>query len=552
MIARPIDRLLALVSAVVGFLATWQAGRIGFYALDQSIVFDGAWRIANGQVPWRDFVLPAGLTPVVMQAAVFAAFGVSWTSYVLHAALLNAAASGIVYVFLRRFSLGRALSLGCAVVTAATLYPPNGTPYLEIHAFFFSLLALWLAKDAVESRLRFARWTAIAACAALAALSKQIPTAFVIPVVAILIAANQDRVSRADNLRRAGGAAGIVLAMGAALFAAVGVEVGLFWTHYLRLPFGIGSDRQPDLGDQLLAAVDSSVVSLPFTSRIFALVVIGFITAAVGSVLRAWKRRRQPSLPTGGVLLIVALWLVISSWLFTALTNNGREQAFGLIGLAGGLAMAGLRLAGESVGSDALSPASPWRAGPLVRSVVVVIGATGLMRDAAVFHRTVNLPRTVHEMHVDAAGWGTWVADSQMPPMMKTVGFSLWTAQSTYPSAATSLPALIEYLRGQRGNFLMLGDETVIYGLTGKPSPTPFLWFHPGLVWEDTPASHSQMNAWLERNLSRHDVRTVVLPANPGVWGWEVGTFDAVASRMPLRSACRSLGDYLLCPLGPQ
>jgi hypothetical protein len=278
-------------------------------------------------------------------------------------------------------------------------------------------------------------------------------------------------------------------------------------------------------------------------------VVIAFMTAAVGGVLQVRQQHRAPPLPPGGLLLIIALWLVISSWLFAALTNNAPEQAFGLIGLAAGLAMAGLSVNGKSAAPEVLSPASPWRAGRRVRSAVVVLGGAGLIGDAVLFHRTVNLPRTVHEMHVDAAALGTWTADVRMSPVMKAVGFSLWTAQSKYTSAATSLPALIEYLRGQRGNFLMLGDETIIYGLTGKPSPTPFLWFHPGLVWADT--SHAEMNAWLELNLSRHDVRTIILPANVGVLPWEIGTFDAVASRMPPRSACRGLGDYLLCPVEP-
>jgi hypothetical protein len=183
--------------------------------------------------------------------------------------------------------------------------------------------------------------------------------------------------------------------------------------------------------------------------------------------------------------------------------------------------------------------------------VVVVLAAAGLIADAVRFHRVVNLPRTAHEMYIDAAGWDTWTGDVRMSSLMKSVGFSLWTTQSKYVSTGTSLPALIEYFRARRGNFLMVGDETIVYGLTGRPSPTPFLWFHPGLVWDDAPASHAQMNAWLGRNLSLYDVDTIVLPAKVGVFRWEIGAFEALASRMPPRSACRSLGDYLLCRLAP-
>ncbi len=548
---RRIDSTLALAVAAVGFLATWQAGRIGFYALDQSIVFDGAWRVLSGQIPWRDFVLPAGLTPVLMQAAVFAVFGVSWSSYVLHAAFVNAAASAIVYVFLRRCSLGRIMSAGCAIVTAATLYPPNGTPYLETHALFFSIAALCLAKDAASAPLSWVRWIAIAGCAVFAALSKQIPTGFIVPVLAVLIGANQDGVSRRMNVRCAAAACGTVVAIGAVMFAAAGVSFGLFWTHYLRLPLAIGANRHVALGRRLEVAAESAATALPLTNRLFAAMVIVFVTVVVGGLLRARKTARVPPMPAGGALVIIALWLMMSTWLFVVLTNNEPQQAFGLIGLAAGLAMAGVCLSGKAVGSDVLSPFSPWRAGPRVRAVVVVVGAAGLLADAVHFHRVVNLPRTAHEMHVDLAGWGTWSADARMSRTMKEVGFSLWTAQSQYTSAATSLPLLIEHLRDHAGNFLMMGDETVIYGLTGRPSPTPFLWFHPGLVWEDTPLSHARINASLEEGIRRYDVRTIVVPANFGVWPWRTWTFDAIASRMSPLSACPSVGDYLLCPLGP-
>ncbi len=92
-----IDFALLLLVSVLGFALCWQIGRIGYLPLDQSIVFDGAWRVVSGQVPWRDFITPNGLSPILMQALVFQLFGVSWATYVGHAAALNAVGSGAVY-----------------------------------------------------------------------------------------------------------------------------------------------------------------------------------------------------------------------------------------------------------------------------------------------------------------------------------------------------------------------------------------------------------------------------------------------------------------------
>ena len=174
--------MLGTLCCGVGFATTWQSRRIAYHPLDQSIVFDGAWRVMNGQVPWRDFVLPSGLTPILMQATLFKVAGVSWNAYVLHAAVINGVASGVVYLFLCRLSLPRAASAMCGLLTAVTLYPPAGTPYLEIHSMFFCLLATVLAHRIRKTPVSVAAWIGTSVCLALAALSKQVPAAFFLPM----------------------------------------------------------------------------------------------------------------------------------------------------------------------------------------------------------------------------------------------------------------------------------------------------------------------------------------------------------------------------------
>src|SRR5688572_16285307 len=48
---------LAAYLAVVAFafVFVWFVGHRGVFLLDQSILFDGAWRVFQGQVPYRDF-----------------------------------------------------------------------------------------------------------------------------------------------------------------------------------------------------------------------------------------------------------------------------------------------------------------------------------------------------------------------------------------------------------------------------------------------------------------------------------------------------------------
>jgi hypothetical protein len=69
--------------------------------LDQSIVFDGGWRMLNGQMPFRDFTTPAAIVPSAMQVPFFALFGVTWFALCLHAAVVNGLFCVAVYAFLR-------------------------------------------------------------------------------------------------------------------------------------------------------------------------------------------------------------------------------------------------------------------------------------------------------------------------------------------------------------------------------------------------------------------------------------------------------------------
>src|SRR5262245_40214622 len=82
-------------------------GRIGLMPLDQSIVWDGAWRLAHGQVPFRDFTTPAGLVPMALQALLFRVFGATWFVYCAHAAIFNGAFCVLSFGLLRGFGLSR-------------------------------------------------------------------------------------------------------------------------------------------------------------------------------------------------------------------------------------------------------------------------------------------------------------------------------------------------------------------------------------------------------------------------------------------------------------
>jgi hypothetical protein len=68
---------------------------------------------------------------------------------------------------------------------------------------------------------------------------------------------------------------------------------------------------------------------------------------------------------------------------------------------------------------------------------------------------------------------------------------------------------LARTLKGMGENFFVFPDATMLYGLAGRPSPQPILYFHPGqsFLVEDEPA----LDAEIVDSLVKHDVRVVVL-----------------------------------------
>src|SRR5687767_6218484 len=81
--------LLFGATAIFGGVYVWIVGHKGICLYDQSTVFDGGWRILQGQVPYVDFYMPYGPVTFFIQSLFFRLTGVDFSSMVLSAAVLN-------------------------------------------------------------------------------------------------------------------------------------------------------------------------------------------------------------------------------------------------------------------------------------------------------------------------------------------------------------------------------------------------------------------------------------------------------------------------------
>ena len=513
----------AIGLAIVAFGLVWSTGFRGFMPLDQSIVWDAAWRMLGGQAPFADFVMPNGLVPAAIQAALFGVLGVSWTSYVLHAALANAAFAVLVYAFLARV-FGRG---GPAVVyglaAAAMLYPPIGTPYMDQHAVLFSaLLLLLVAGDARRPLPSAWIWLLLPPVAALAFLSKQTPSAWALLWAAAmlgLLALRRGHATRASVLALAIGALATAVA-GVAALTWLGASTADAFLSLITLPGEIGQARltwawiAPRLGDLAKPGL---------------LVVVAALIACWPMLLRPEADRAAVS---DWVTHAAATGLVVVAVLYVLLTDNSAWFGLGALPLAAGLAHALLerRLAGQG--------------GPRRHLGWIVAAAIALQ--ALLQFADTSLPRAANELR--RADWETASRGETVDRRLAGLVWALPPAvarDAGGESAAERYRDLLQHLRAEPGGFVLIGDAAVLYALSGRASAFPALWFHPGLTYPlPGHAARAEFDAKLVRALAKYDVRTIVIDGDHTWTGARAADFAPLAACLARGEATRMIGRF--------
>ena len=540
--------LLFLALFAFGLGLALHHGRQGYMPLDQSIAFDGGWRILSGQVPFRDYHAPNGFTVHVLQALFFGVFGVTWFAYCLHAAVLNGVFAVLVARVLERLGLNLPAALVYGALSAVVLVPPMGVPYMDQHAFFFAFVAVALALRARAAPEAGWTWFAIPAVMVVAALAKQIPSAFAIPIVLACVPW-----TRLGHARRAfwlmvWGSLATTLLITVAI-PLLGIDLARIQTYFVRLPYDEGQYRTsfaPTLSAMIeRMRYDGGRVGLWSVQVVHLALAIGVVAGVLvlargprGAEQTAWLGRLVGRPLLGWGLLLVCLG-------FALLTSNQLELGFPYVFAALGLVHATLEVCARHLGP---------RAKRTLLGAGVVLLAIGL-RDAWFFERTVNATRSVNDMQfseelADAAG--------ELPPGLE---FMRWQLPPLLQYDAEQFSEVYERIAAAEGGVFLISDASILYGLARKPSAAPSLWFHPGLLIprEDDPAFAAYEDELLER-LEALDVRLVVLEdaharhAGSQTWtGYGLHSFPRLAALVEARRAETTvIGPFQLIELRSQ
>ncbi len=499
-------------------------GRNGFNPLDQSIVFDGGWRILSGQVPFRDFSALTGTTPSVVQALFFRIFGVNWFAYCLHAAFFNGLFCVLVYWMLRVFRLPVASSFFYALCSGLAFYTPVGTPYMEQHGFFFLLVTmLALVHLFTSRRVRTGLCLGVAASLSFVAMcfSKQNVALFAaLPLLTLSALFLRKKDARAKlGLLTAGAGLALLLCWLATL--ALGISLSTLELEFIRIPLLVGGGRFTGL-ELVLGALfpqNFALISVGLSSILF---------AASPFALRGASRAQIPFIRKSIGFLALAASLEVACMLFARNTVNQKENAFPFLFLSLGFLDAAVRR----------MPAFRHRTLFPVAALALLT-----MREAVQF-RHYDAIRSVADIVFEPARVIPF-----RTPELQFMRYQIWDKANEI--TAPDLDRVIDNLRRSPDNFFLLGDYSILYGLTGKPSVLPSLWIHEGLVkpafqrrWMSAYESH------LLANLHRYRVKTIVLEGSHPYFDVTLRTFPAVQKMVTERTeSVEVIGPYRLIHL---
>jgi len=180
------DNFLLFIIFLISFLLNKYYANFGVFPLDTFLHFDSGFRVLNGEYPIKDYWVVSGIFVDYLEAFFFYLLGVSWKTHIFHSSFINGVMSVATYFVLRSFKFKKIYSFLYSLLFGVLAYPPSGTPFVDHHATFFSLLGIYCFILALKKEKIF-YWILLPIFFGLSFFSKQVPGSYIIIPLALII-----------------------------------------------------------------------------------------------------------------------------------------------------------------------------------------------------------------------------------------------------------------------------------------------------------------------------------------------------------------------------
>ena len=226
------------------FLINYHYGFIGMMPMDNTVLFNGGYRVLNGYVPFSDYWLVTGPLLDYLNAIFFKLLGVSWNSFIIHSSLINLALAVTSYFLFLNLKLSNFLSLFYSAQIAVLFYSVVCTPFVDHHSTFFLILAFYTFIFFINNS-NYNLILLIPFFLLLAFLCKQTPSVygiislfFLIIFYCLIDKANYKKIIRNSII---GSIASIIILL--FFFIITDIKLSNFFQQYIFFASSIGGDR---------------------------------------------------------------------------------------------------------------------------------------------------------------------------------------------------------------------------------------------------------------------------------------------------------------------
>ena len=234
---------LIILSVFSIFINQYVASR-GVFPIDSFLIFDAAYNITSGNHPFKDYWLITGPFVDYIQSLLFLIFGISWTSYVLHASLLNMTLTLFSFNFFLNIGLKNFYAFIYSLGIAILAYPSIGAPFVDHHSVIFCIMACFSVSLAILLKKNLF-WILTPIFITFSFFSKQIPSPYFAVLLAVIISLYYyNTKSEKKNILKNlffGGFISFVLIT--SVFLINEIPIKNFLVQYILYPFSLGEER---------------------------------------------------------------------------------------------------------------------------------------------------------------------------------------------------------------------------------------------------------------------------------------------------------------------
>ena len=225
------------------FINQYVANR-GIFPIDSFLAFDSAFNIISGQHPFKDYWLITGPFVDYIQAAFFLVFGVNWSSYVLHASVLNMLLALFSFKYFLNIGLKNYYAFIYSLGISVLAYPTIGTPFIDHHAVIFCIMACFSISLAIKLEKNIF-WISVPIFLTFSFFSKQIPSPYFALLFIIFIFIYFYSIKKINKEVIINLFFGLILSstLITSVFFINKIPVNNFLTQYIFYPFDLGDLR---------------------------------------------------------------------------------------------------------------------------------------------------------------------------------------------------------------------------------------------------------------------------------------------------------------------